>query len=381
MRALNQRERFDIPAEITYLNCAYMAPLSRAAIRAGEAGLRAKAHPWTIKAPDFFSGPATLRGLASRVVGCQPADLALVPSVSYGIAVAVANLPLAAGQRVLVLEEAFPSMVYGWWDAARRAGAELVTVPRPADDDWTAAVLERIDDRTAVASLPHCHWTDGGLLDLARIGARLREVGAALVVDATQSLGALPFAAADIQPDFLVAAAYKWMLGPYNLAYLYVAPHRQGGQPLEQTWIGREGSEDFAGLTRYRDRFQPGALRFDAGESSSFINVPVGIAAVGEILEWGVPAIQETLRELTTGIAEAALPLGLVAVAPDRRAGHYLGLRSADPLPSGLLDRLAAERVYVSVRGRALRVTPHLYNDAADGERFVAVLGKVLGRV
>jgi len=373
-----QRHRFDIPADVTYLNCAYMAPISRITLAAGEAGLHRKLHPWSVSAPDFFTGPNELRDRVALLLDSTPDDIALVPSVSYGIAVAAANLPLRPGQEVLILEEAFPSMVYGWREAAARAGATVVTVPRPAADDWTSAVLDRIGERTVVACLPHCHWTDGGLLDLAVISARIREVGGALVVDATQSLGALPLSVAEIQPDFLVAAAYKWLLGPYNLGYLYVHPRHQGGRPLEQTWIGREGSEDFAGLTRYRDGFQPGARRFDAGESSSFVNVPMAIAALGEILDWGVPAIQATLREATTRIAEAAAPLGLSAVPADRRAGHYLGLRSSRPLPADLLRRLAAERVFVSVRGPALRVTPHLYNDAADGERFIGALGRAL---
>lgn len=374
----SQRYRFDIPAGVTYLNCAYMSPLSHAAVAAGEAGIRGKQHPWTIAPPDFFSATTELRGLVATLMGAGMDDIALVPSVSYGIAVAAANLSLTRGQQVLVLAEAFPSMVYAWQEAAREAGAEVVTVPRPADDDWTSAVLAHITERTAVASLPQCHWTDGGLVDLAVVGAALRARGAALVVDATQSLGAMPLDVAAIQPDFLVAAGYKWLLGPYSLGYLYAAPHRQQGRPLEHNWIGREGSEDFAGLTRYRDTFQEGARRYDMGEPSNFILVPMAIAALRELHEWGVAAIHQTVSALTARIAEAAQPLGLTAVAPDRRAGHYLGLRSAAPLPSGLVQSLAAQQVYVSVRGPALRVTPHLYNDTEDVDRLLEVLRRLL---
>lgn len=363
---------------MTYLNCAYMSPLSRATVTAGELGLRGKQHPWTITPPDFFSGTAELRTLAARLIGVQSDDVALVPSVSYGIAVAAANLPLARGQQVLVLAEAFPSMVYAWREAAHAAGAEVVTVPRPADDDWTSAVLEHLTDRTAVAALPQCHWTDGGLLDLAAIGGRLRAHGGALVVDATQSLGAMPLDVGTIRPDFLIAAGYKWLLGPYSLGYLYAAPHRQRGRPLEHNWIGRDGSEDFAGLTRYRDTFQAGAKRYDVGEPSNFILVPMAIAALTELHEWGVPAIHEAIAALTELIAAGAEPLGLTAVPRDRRAGHYLGLRSPVPLPPGVVERLAAERVYVSVRGSALRITPHLYNNADDVARLLTVLGDIL---
>lgn len=376
----SQRHRFAIPSGITYLNCAYMSPLSRATVAAGEVGLRGKQHPWTITPADFFAGTSELRRLVAPLFGGRAADIALVPSVSYGIAVAAANLPLAAGQEVLVLDEAFPSMVYAWHEAARQVGATIVTVPRPPDDDWTSAILERITPATAVASLPQCHWTDGGLVDLAVIGARLREAGGALVVDATQSLGAHPFDVTTIQPDFVVAAGYKWLLGPYSLGYLYAAPHRQQGKPLEHNWIGRDGSEDFAVLTRYRDTFQAGARRYDVGEPSNFILVPMAIAALTELHEWGVRDILATTTRLTSLIAERAEPLGLTAVAPDRRAGHYLGLRSAEPLPPGLVERLASAGVYVSVRGRALRITPHLYNDESDVDRLLDVLGAALQR-
>jgi selenocysteine lyase/cysteine desulfurase len=373
----SQRHRFQIPADVTYLNCAYMSPLLSAVVEAGRAGVEQKGQPWTIRAADFFTGPDLLRGRFARLLGATADDIALVPSASYGMAVAATNLPLTRGQQVLVLEEAFPSMVYAWREQALRSGAELVAVPRPADDDWTSVVLERIGERTAIASLPQCHWTDGGLLDLVAIGARLREVGAALVVDASQSIGARPFALDQVQPDYLVTVGYKWLLGPYGLGYLYVAPGRQSGRPLEQTWVGREGSEDFAALTLYRDEFQPGARRFDAGESANFIMVPMAIAALEAIQQWGIPAIHESVRRLTDLIAERAAPLGLNAVPRERRAGHYLGLRFPDAPPAGLLERLAAQQVFVSVRGRALRVTPHLYNDEGDVDRLMAVLESV----
>src|SRR3546814_7122620 len=119
--------------------------------------------------------------------------------------------------------------------------------------DWTSDVsssvlLARLDARTRIVALPHCHWTDGGLLDLAAIRAACTSVGAALVIDATQSLGALPFDVAALDPDFLVAGGYKWLLGPYSFGYLYVAKRWQQAMPIEQNWIARKDSEDFAGL-------------------------------------------------------------------------------------------------------------------------------------
>jgi selenocysteine lyase/cysteine desulfurase len=216
----NQRPLFDLPDDAAYLNCAYVAPLPRAARQAGEVALDRRSRPWEIHAPDFFAPCEELRALFARLIGAGADDVAITPAASYGLAVAAANLPLAPGQRVLLLAEQFPSNVYVWHAQAAAAGATIVTVPRPADEDWTAAVLEQLDERVAIVALPNCHWTDGGLLDLVVIGRAARAVGAALVVDATQSLGALPFDVAQVQPDFLAVASYKWLLGPYGLGML-----------------------------------------------------------------------------------------------------------------------------------------------------------------
>jgi selenocysteine lyase/cysteine desulfurase len=374
----SQRHLFDLPDGVAYLNCAYMSPLLKRAAAAGAEAIARKCQPWTIAAADFFGDSERARALFARLLGATVEDIAIVPAASYGLAIAAANLPLGPGERVLVLAEQFPSNVYTWYELAGRAGGEVLTIERPWDGDWTAAVLAGLDERVRIAALPHCHWIDGGLLDLALIGERCRETGSALVLDVTQSLGALPFDLAAIRPDFMVCAGYKWLLGPYSLGYLYVAPQHQDGRPLEQNWIAREGSEDFARLIDYRARHQPGARRFDVGERSNFALLPVSIAALEQLLAWGVEAIAANLAARTTAIAERAATLGLSSMPADRRAGHYLGLRFPEAPPAELPERLAKEQVYVSLRGDSLRVTPHLYNDEADIERLFAVLRAVL---
>ena len=370
-----QRHLFDVPPDIAYFNCAYISPLMHAAREAGEASTRRKCRPWEIRPADFFTDAEAGRALFAELIGARADDVALVPSASYGISSAARNLPLAPGRRVLVLEEQFPSNVYPWRELVRERGAELLSVERPGDDDWTRSILAALDERVAVAALSQVHWIDGALIDLERVAARCREVGAALVVDGTQSLGALPFDVAAVQPDFLVAATYKWLLGPYAAGYLYVAPRWQDGVPLEHNWIDRAGSEDFSGLTAYRDAYQPGARRYDVGERGNFHLLPMANVALQQVLRWGVENVQATLRARTGRIAERVAALGIDTLPAERRAGHYLGLRFPGGVPKGLIERLAAERVYVSVRGRsAMRVTPHLWVNDEDEARFLAVL-------
>ncbi|MFP2927009.1 aminotransferase class V-fold PLP-dependent enzyme [Pyxidicoccus sp. 3LG] len=374
----SQRHLFELPEGVTYLNCAYMSPQLRSVRAAGEAALGLKAHPWRVKAEDFFTGSEALRGLFAKLVGTDAAGVALVPSASYGMAVAAANLRVREGQRLVVLAEEFPSNFYPWRECARPAKADVVTVARPTDGDWTRAVLAEMDERCALVAVPHCHWTDGSWVDLARVGQRAREVGAMLAVDATQSLGALPLDVGTVRPDFLVAAGYKWLMGPYSQGYLYVAPQHREGVPLEHNWLLRQGSEDFSRLVDYRDAYQPGARRFDVGERSNFQLVPMATAALEQLLAWGVEDLQSTLRALTNRIARGAVELGLEVAPEAHRVGHLIGLRRRGGYSPGVAQRLAAQDIHVSVRGDNLRVSPHLYNTPEDVDRLLTALAPLL---
>lgn len=368
------RKLFEIPEPIAYFNCGYMSPLLRSVREAGVQAVGRKSRPWEIAPEHFFESVETPRSLFAALIGASPDSVAVIPAASYGMAVAARNVPLGPGRRVLLLDEEFPSTTYAWQAAAKAAGAEAVLLPRPADDDWTRVVLEAIDHRTAAAALPHLHWTDGALLDLVRIRSALNRVGAALALDVTQSLGALPLDLAAVDPDFMVVACYKWLLGPYSTAFLYAAPRAQKGIPLEWSWMAREGSEDFSSLVQYREGYRRGARRYDVGEPSNFALMPMVSAALRQISAWTVPAIQRELSAYCEAIVQSLAPLGWTAVPGDRRAGHYLGLRHPEGIPPSLGPSLAAMGIYVSVRGPCLRITPHLYNTSEDRSRLVEAL-------
>ena len=375
----SQRHRFSIPDEIHYLNCAYMSPLSQDVTDAITGGARRKQTPWTTFPADFFSVSEDFRSRAAQLVRVEADRIAIVPSVSYALAVAARNLPVERGQNIVTLADQFPSNVYVWRELAAERGAEVVAVMRDADACWTEAVLAAIGPDTAIVAVPHCHWADGRLVDLVAVGRKCRETGAALVLDLTQSLGALPVDFAEVQPDFAVAACYKWLMGPYGVGMLYVDPKHHQGQSIEHNWINRAGSEDFSRLVDYRDDFQPGARRFDMGEKSNPPLMMGAVAAFDFLLEFGVEAIAETLAAKTDAIAADAAAIGLTSVGRDVRAPHFLSLGFPEGVPDGLTERLAEQRVYVSLRGTSLRVTPHLYNEAADNAALIATLRDCLG--
>ena len=369
------RELFALPSDIAFLNCANMAPQLRAVTEIGIQAVKRREAPWTLDSYEWFGQAEQLRSAAATLMDADADGVALVPAVSYGIAIAAANTPLAAGQNVLVLDHQFPSNVYAWRELAGARGAELRTARKDPADSWTEAVLDAIDDDTAIVAVPNCHWTDGALVDLVKVGERARTVGAALIVDASQSFGAYPISMKEVQPDFLVSVGYKWQLGPYGLAYLYAAPKwRERSRPLEASWLTRAGADDFSSLVDYVDEYQPGARRFDMGEYPQFILLPMALAAIRQLVEWEPRNIQNTLTKLTALIAREARSLGCSVLDDDKRVGHMLGIRFPGGLPAGLPKRLADARVYVSVRGDAIRVSPNIYNGEDDAARLLDVL-------
>jgi selenocysteine lyase/cysteine desulfurase len=370
----DERGLFEIPENVAYLNCAYMSPQLRSVREVGERAVARKSRPWKLTASDFFEDSEKCRALFARLVGGDPDGVALIPSVSYGIAVAAANVTVQERQRILILEDQFPSNVYSWRELAKHSGAKLVTVSRPPDNDWTSAVLDDLDEDTAVVAVPNCHWTDGSLLDLARIGERAKEAGAALVVDAIQSLGAHPLDVREVRPDFLVASAYKWLLGPYAIGFLYADEGWREGTPIEHNWINRRGSDDFSRLVGYQDAFQPGARRYDVGERSNFALLPMANEALRQILHWGVENVSATIGVLTALVERKAKDRGVEAIPAKMRARHMIGLKLGSSFHEDLAAQLAAQNVFVSVRSESVRVSPHLYNTEEDINRLFAAL-------
>ena len=373
-----QRQAFDIPPEIAYFNTASLSPHLHRVREAGERALDRRGRPWTISSADWFSDVERLRGLFGRLIGADAEGVALVTATSYGFAVAARNLRLRSGDRILVLAGEYPSGIFSWRTAARKTGAEIVTVVREPGETWTDAILSVLDERIRIVSVPQVHTTDGALVDLEAVADRTHTLGARLVIDACQSAGVMPIDVERLQPDFLVTVGYKWLLAPFSLAYLYVADEHRDGEPLEENWIVRVGAEDFTGLDDYSDEYQPGARRFDMGARTSFNLTPMAIAAIEQLLEWRLPRIAATLQETTATLAARASELGLRPPPADRRAPHILGLGLPAEARERALPALAAANCFAAMRGGSLRIAPHLHTTPEDVDRLIGALAGVL---
>jgi selenocysteine lyase/cysteine desulfurase len=377
-----QRHHFDLPREVAYFNAAGWSPLPRATQEAARQAVGRKAQPWKLDAAFANAQHERARAAAARLVGADPGDIALVSSVGYGVAIAGKVLAPAKGSRVLVLENDHTSPVLEWQTRAEAQGFVVETVPQPSDADWTSAILEAIERPGArplsLCSISSVHWSDGGLIDVARVQAAIKRQGAAFLVDATHGVGVIATDVKRLNPDFLIFPTYKWVLGPYGRAFVYVSPRQQGGVPLEQTAFGRRDVKA-ENLVYFADtRYLPDARRYDMGERDHFISMEMASIGMEMMAAWGAEGVVARLAMLTRYIADGLSGLPVDVPSERVRAPHILSLGFIGGMPSGLVERLADEQIYAAPRLGRLRISPHVYNDEADCDRLVSALRREL---
>lgn len=380
-----QRAEFLLPDDLVYLNTAYMGPLPRRTLRVGEQALLARACPARIGADAFFEPAERARRACAALVNADPERVALVTSAAQAVGLAVNNLPVSAGQSIVLPGEQFPSNVLGWRSLGEQ-GLTIRTVARPTTDEaqseglsvaglWNVRLLAAIDQACAVVAIEPGHWTDGLRFDLDAIAARARQVGAALVIDATQFVGACPIDVAALQPDLFVAHAYKSMLSHYGLGFAVVGPRLAKGRPLDEHWMMRRDADNFAGLVDYQPEYAAGARRFDTNVRANAVLVESLATSAGLLEQWQPTRVADYCRRLAAQWDERFRELGFGLPAPCDRMPNLYGLQApAGRDPEALRQALQARNIQVSIRGTALRVSLHAFNRPEDLEALVGAL-------
>lgn len=366
----SQRDLFSLPKDVHYLNCATLGPMSKRSEQAGLEALQVGRNPMLRTRDQFFEPVQRSRSLFAKLINANADHISIIPSVSYGIATVCNNIPLSSGDEVLVLEDQFPSNYYIWKRKCANTNASLVTVQKPKTEqisaDWTNEIITAINPRTKVLAMCHVHWMDGTSFDLERISGRCKEYGTYLIIDGTQSVGALPFDVQKIQPDALVVASYKWLLSNYGLGYAYFGDRLLHGQPLEENWINKVRSNEFENLTNYDDTYQSGAARYSMGEQSNFISIAMANEALDMLNEIQPQNIQEYANRLTQS-AWAKLSDAGVQIDASKSAYHMTGLRFGDGWDLQSIQTMLKENnVITSQRGSALRISVNMYNTPTD---------------
>lgn len=373
-----QRQKFNLQRKHAYLNCAYMSPLMKMVEKAGHEGLKKKRKPFHISPYDFFHQTERLRSNYSTLIdNPEPGRIVVIPSASYGLSTGVNNLPFSDGE-IILSNEQFPSNVYPWL-RLKEKGFEVTTVS-PTDSEnrgesWNEKILDSISSKTRVVSLGHVHWSDGTLFQLEKIREKLDEVGGLLIIDGTQSVGALPFSISKIRPDALICAGYKWLMGPYSIGLAYYGSAFDNGIPVEENWINRLDSDDFSQLVNYQPEYREQALRYEVGEHSNFILIPMIHQAVKQLIKWGPENIQTYTKGLMQAAVEEMTQLGYQIEKEEFRSHHLFGVRLPKAMDlNKLKESFVKNRVSVSFRGDAIRISPNVYNDEMDVRKLLKAM-------
>ncbi|MCF6361138.1 MAG: aminotransferase class V-fold PLP-dependent enzyme [Cyclobacteriaceae bacterium] len=375
----NQSALFQLDSSVTYLNGAYMSPLLNSLAEIGERQVRAKLTPYKISGDDFFENVKAVKQEFSRLINsAEPDRIAIIPSVSYGLANVAKNIDVE-GKEILVVAEQFPSNIYPWMELEKTQSAKILTVASPESLKnrgliWNERVLEAINSNTGMVAISHTHWADGTLFNLKEIRKKTKEVGAMLIIDGTQSIGAYPFDVQEIEPDALICAGYKWLMGPYGIGVAYYGSAFDNGTPIEQNWINRKDSENFAGLVNYQEDYQPGAMRYSVGEQSNFILLPMMLEAIKQLNSWGVNNIQQYCKGITEKPLEILKEKGYWVEDIAFRGSHLFGIRKEGLDVEKIKEKLEKHHIFVSIRGSSIRVSPNVYNTEEDLMKLVNIL-------
>ena len=373
-----------MPRDVCFMTAASWCPVPISAVELGKEAVARKSRPWELSSDMQQQQCEGARNAAAALIGANPSDMAIIPSVGYGVASAAKILGLEPGASVIVLADDHTSPVLEWSDPTGNGNLKVHTVQRGLDGDWTSAVLEKMAQVSksglALVSISNVHWADGGLIDMDAVASAARNYETKVLLDATHAVGVVDVDVNRIQPDFLIFPTYKWLLGPYGRAFLYVAPQHHGGIPLEQTMSGRKRvrAEDpvyFSDLSYVED-----ASRFDMGERDFFISLDLARHGMELVHRLGRASVEARLKKMTTlietEILEAELPVDMLS--EQHRSPNILSLRFPQGMPDELEKRLAAHKVYAAVRLGHLRIAPHIYNDEEDCEKLVAALYSVI---
>lgn len=379
-----QKLLFQLPPDIHYLNGAYMTPLLTSVYEAGVAGLQWKLDPSKITSRDFFELPEIVRQKFGLLINAPAFQIAITPSASYGLKAAIENLPKNSGNHAIVMQYEFPSAHYtiARWCHKNDQELRIIRPPKTTEDRgkaWNRQLLESISEETTVVVLTPLHWADGTLFNLKQIGEKCKRSNTRLIIDGTQSVGMIPIDVIGSFIDVLVTACHKWLLGPYSLALAYYSESYNNGEPIEDSWMNRANAEDFANLSNFTDEYRPGAARYNMGETTSPIHLRMLAQSLDVITSWGVENLQQYTRELIKPLLEYLRKNNLWVEDDEYRASHLLGFAlPASANKNDVLQELQKRKVFVSLRGNNIRVSPHVYNDADDIAALMEALDKAL---
>ena len=367
--------------DATYLNFAAHAAIPRVALNAVQASVAAKRRPHIVDDQSFFSVARSLRQTLATLIGASQDDIALTSGAGAGLATIAYALKWSAGDEVIIAGGEFPAHYATWKPMEAREGIK-VQITHPQGQFMQAGdLIAAMTPRTRVISVSHVRFDDGSILDASSLAAACKRNGTLLVLDVSQSCGAIPMDVRSLGADFIVCAGYKYLLSPWGTGFLWSKPENVDLlRPGPYNWLSQD-VESFARLNYVDPRPARTLSRWDAAEASSIYNFNLTVMeASARFVLNATPALIHDHNQSLINYFFERLPDGYRLASP-RLASHRgvfgcieVGSRSNT---ESLYQLLRDEQFVVALREGKIRVAPHLLNSTQDMDRLLVSLAKV----
>lgn len=371
------RKDFADFGETTFLDCATQGPFPHTTAQRAREAIELKCHPYRLESREYFALPQRVRTLLARLIGAQTEEIALTNSATHGLSVVANGLGLGPGDEVVTTAVNFPANLLPWLHLRKRGVEVKILNPErgfPTPEEVAAALTSR----TRVVALDYVSFRNGCKIDIEAIRGQMRETDARLIVDATQAVGALPINVDSFPVDAFACAGYKWLLGPYGVGFAFLRRSIQDRlSPTVLNWMSVEGADKFHELPG--EKFTPNqdARRFDVPETANFLNLYALEASLEYLHRVGVENIMRHCFGLIDRLREALASRGFLlnASAEPAHRSTILTFRTSPAEDTARLhQKLADQRIVVSLREGWIRVSPNLYNSEEDIDRLIGAL-------
>jgi selenocysteine lyase/cysteine desulfurase len=374
-----QKKLFSLIENTHYLNCAYKAPLLKAAENACIEALIKSRNPINIKPCDYFNETEVVKKYFAKIINAKPTQIAIVPSVSYGMGSVLQNTKAKINGNAITIKDEFPSGYFALKKWCKQNSNKLIvaspTNSKMNGESWNHNILNQINEQTSLVLMSSVHWMSGVKFDLELIGEKCNQVGAKFIIDGTQSVGAIEMDIKKYKIDALICASYKWLFGPYSLSLAFFNEDYNYGFPIEESWLNRSNSIDFSNLTTYEEEYKSNAGRYNVGETSNFILMPILKKSLQQIIEWNPTNIQLYCKNLIQPVVDFLEERNIKLEDDSTFCNHLFSIK----LPSNinlkqLTHNLQEKNVFISTRGEYLRISVNVFNDSKDIEKLIHVL-------
>src|SRR5947209_8733239 len=373
---VDYRSEFPILQRKTYLNSCSLGALSHRSMQ-GLAQFQEMWNEWGAHAwYEIWMGEiARVREKFASVIGAQPHEVAIAPSVSSAVSSIATALDYSTRNKVVLAEMDFPTLAYQWL-VKERLGVECRFVESP-DRIYTPPELfeKEVDSKTALVATSRVFFTSGYIQDVRAVADIAHKNGAYILIDDYQGTGQIPIDVNTMDIDFLVTGTLKWLMGGPGLALVYI---REGLipqlQPTITGWFGHR--EQFKFKTREFE-FRTDAARVEMG-TPAVAAIYAANGGLDIVQEISVERICERTRYLTNDLIARAREHGWKVRAPQEPECRSSIVMLELERPEEVVKELVARNIITDSRPGLLRISPYFYNTIEENAVVIDAIAEIL---